>query len=450
MRVIRAGYKDRDGQQQTAGKWYIDFHDHNRLRHKIPAFADKRMSEAYGRNIQALVDCRLSGLEPDVKLNQWIETLPDGLLRQFVSWGLLTSQRSEITRPLADHIGDYAKVLEAKGYSKDYVVRTENRLKKITGDCRFFFFRDVTQSAVEIYSGKLKKDGYSQTSRGHYLAALKTFLNWAETDRRIIRNPIAKMEKPARDSARKGILTAEQFVKLIQTTFEKNVLIGRTTGQERAVLYMLAGCTGLRRKELLNLGWDDICLSGENPYVRVKASIAKNDKEAKQPIPAFVVGLLEAVKAVTRPEPAARVFVSFGQGINTAGLIRADLKTAGIGLVDRDGNEICFHSLRNSYISYLANSQTPPKVVQKLARHADPRLTFNTYARSFAEAEQTAIGFLPNVGSFVLSNCLDISRQNADTFGDTQRHESGKNTVKTAIVCLKELPPRGLEPLSHG
>jgi integrase len=129
--------------------------------------------------------------------------------------------------------------------------------------------------------------------------------------------------------------------------------------------------------------WDTVSLSADNASVKVKASIAKNGKEAEQPVPAILVSVLTALKASVRPNADDRVFVSFGKWINTAELIREDLKVAKIEMNDREGNEIFFHSLRNNYISFLAKSQTPAKVVQKLARHSDPRLTFNTYARTF-------------------------------------------------------------------
>ncbi len=82
MRVYKATYKDRNGKKRKTVKWYIDISDHNQLRQKIPAFTDKRLSEGFGRNIEALVNCRIAGLEPDAKLNPWIETLPDSLLRE--------------------------------------------------------------------------------------------------------------------------------------------------------------------------------------------------------------------------------------------------------------------------------------------------------------------------------------------------------------------------------
>ncbi len=450
MNVIRATYKDRSGSKRKSAKWYLDFADHNRLRHKIPAFADKRLSEALGRNIESLANCRIAGLEPDSKLNQWIETVPDGLLKKFVSWGLIDGQRTEITKPLTEHIADYAKVLEAKGRSADYVTRSVNRLIKIVSDCRFCFFRDITRSAVETYSGRLQKDGYGDTSRGHYLSALVTFLNWAAQDQRIVINPLAKLEKPKRDSEKKGVLTPEQFIHLVKTTSEKNVLVGSSNGAERATLYLLAGMTGLRRRELLNIRWAGIHLSADNAFVRVPAKLAKNSREAEQPVPPATAAILQALKAKERPNDEDRVFACLSQHVNTAELLRADLVTAGIEDTDRDGNAICFHSLRNSYISFLANSQTPAKVVQKLARHSDPRLTFNTYARTFAEAEQKAVTFLPNFGDFVLSTSLDKVCRNQEISIDNHRHENGQATRKTAFLAASQIPPRGVEPLSPG
>jgi len=454
MRIFKAYYIDRDGRKRQTKKWYIELRDHYRIIRRLAAFSEKEPSETLGRNIKSLVNCRISGLEPDTKLNRWIETVPDKLLKKFVSWGLLDGQRTEITKPLTEHIKDYIKVLEAKGYSKDYVGRSRGRLKRIVSACRFTYFRDITQSAVEIYSGKLKKDGYGNTSRGHYLDALQTFLNWAERDQRIIRNPIAKLVKPKRDSDQKGILTPEQFIVLLKTTFEKNVLLcskhGRSRGVERAVLYLLGGVTGLRRKELLSLIWADIHLTPESAFVRVPAKQAKNSKEAEQPIAGATVAVMQAYKAQQEPKATDRVFRGLSKWENTAELLRKDLIAAELPLVDREGNTICFHSLRNSYISFLANSQTPAKVVQKLARHSDPRLTFNTYARSFEKSEQQAVMSLPSFGDFYLARCLALLGGKHRTTMDYSGNENRNNASETAFTAENQIPPRGVEPLSPG
>jgi integrase len=204
--------------------------------------------------------------------------------------------------------------------------------------------------------------------------------------------------------------------------------------------------TGLRKKELLNLCWDDINLSADNAFVGVKASIAKNGKQAEQPVPTILVNVLTALKAHARPNANERVFMSFSKTINTAELIREDLAVAGLELTDREGNEIFFHSLRNSYISFLANSQTPAKVVQKLARHSDPRLTFNTYARTFEDAEQKAMSFLPNFGDFVLATSLDKVCRKQEISVDNRRHKNSQDTLKTAFLAIQQTPRVGLEP----
>jgi hypothetical protein len=160
----------------------------------------------------------------------------------------------------------------------------------------------------------------------------------------------------------------------------------------------------------------------------------------------MAVSILEALKDHIQPKEADRVFPAFKKSFNTADLIRDDLKAAGLPLIDRGGNEIVFHSLRNSYISFLANSQTPAKVIQKLARHSDPKLTFNTYARVLPEAEQKAVTFLPNFGNFVLSTCLDSKRKKQEILIDTQRHKNSQDTLKTAFLTVQQTPRVGLEP----
>lgn len=453
MNIYKQNYKAKDGTKAKTSKFYIEFFDHSKIRRKIAAFADRRNSESFGRNIESLVNCRMSGLEHDVKLNQWLETLPTDILNKFSSWGLIDGQRAEITKPLSEHIKEYAKILKAKDFSADYCKRMENRLTKIIKDCRFNFFRDITLSAIELYIDKLRKEEKNNTTIGHYIDALKTFLNWAKQDQRIRLNPIADMQKPQRDlnAKRKGILTPEQFIILIKETFTKNTIIDDTSGQDRAVLYVLAGTTGLRRNELLNLTWNDINLNDENPFVKVRAIIAKNGKEAFQPIPLIAIDLLTALKANTKPKNTDRVFSGFDMSINTAGLIQADLKAAGIEKLDKDGNEIVFHSLRNSYISWLANSQTPAKVVQKLARHSDPKLTFNVYARVLPEAEQKAISFLPDFGKILSKNRLCVSLwgngQNQSLPVANSSNKNSENKIKTAFPLNAAIPSRGVEPL---
>ena len=192
----------------------------------------------------------------------------------------------------------------------------------------------------------------------------------------------------------------------------------------------------------MNLVWDDINLSGENAFVRVPASLAKNHKEALQPIPPAMIFILTALQASTRPTGTDRVFASFSRSIDTAELIRGDLTAAGIPLKDRDENKIYFHSLRNSYISFLANSETPAKVIMQLARYSDPRLTFNTYARTFEDSKQKAINFLPNFGNFVLAT----NRIKQEILIDNDRQQNYIYDTKTTILTNGELRMRGVEP----
>ena len=357
-------------------------------------------------------------------------------------------------KPMLEHLEDYIKIIKARNRSKDYTQRMKARISSLLKACQFIYFRDVTQSSVELYLAKMKKDGYGTTTRGHYLDAFKTFLNWAKEDSRIVINPMDNLRKESRESELKGILTPDQFILLIRTTIEKDFVIQTTSGIDRGVLYFLAGATGLRRKELLLLTWDALYIHEDHPYILARADITKNAKEAKQPIPLSLANLLKTLRTQRKLKTAERIFDGFAMSINTAWLIREDMKTAKIPLYDKDRNEICFHSLRNSYISFLANGGAPAKIVQKLARHSDPRLTFNTYARAFEESEQEAIALLPNIGQLCIEKSSAIysaiPSTQTRTLANNDEQENLKERPKTAILSRNGIPPRGLEPLLPG
>jgi len=61
--------KDKTGKICKSQKWYLDIRDQLQIRHKIPAFTDKRQSESFGRQIEKLVNLRGAGEEPDMVLS---------------------------------------------------------------------------------------------------------------------------------------------------------------------------------------------------------------------------------------------------------------------------------------------------------------------------------------------------------------------------------------------
>jgi len=73
MRIYKPLRKDRKtGQSVKYDRWYLDFHDHLDRRNRWPGFTDRKLTEAVGRNIEALIRYKLAHQQPDPMRN--IET----------------------------------------------------------------------------------------------------------------------------------------------------------------------------------------------------------------------------------------------------------------------------------------------------------------------------------------------------------------------------------------
>jgi integrase len=81
---------------------------------------------------------------------------------------------------------------------------------------------------------------------------------------------------------------------------------------------------------------------------------------------------------------------------HTADLLRHDLEAAGIAY-ETDSGTSDFHCLRHAYVSALAKSPAPAKIVQTLARHSTPTLTLGVYARVGLYDQSAALEALPDL-----------------------------------------------------
>jgi integrase len=134
----------------------------------------------------------------------------------------------------------------------------------------------------------------------------------------------------------------------------------------------VAATTGLRRSELARLAWGDVDLQAAQ--VRVRASSAKNRREAHLPLPAGTVAALAALPG--RGTPLAAVFAT----VPSTKVLRQDLAAAGIDYETPEGTAD-FHALRVTYATMLARAGVSLVQAQRLMRHSDPKLTANIYTR---------------------------------------------------------------------
>ena len=79
-------------------------------------------------------------------------------------------------------------------------------------------------------------------------------------------------------------------------------------------------------------------------------------------------------------------------------MIKADLKAAGIPYRDDAGRVADFHSLRHSFVSSLARSDAPVKMIRTLARHSTPTPTLGVYAHVGIQDQAVALDALPAQG----------------------------------------------------
>ena len=248
----------------------------------------------------------------------------------------------------------------------------------------------------------------SEDTKRTYYARLNAFFGWAERERYVARNPLSKVEKPARGEGKPFYLTRDQY-RAVLSAIEKDAeakrggQIHRTSLKPGEVDWLadivrVAVGTGLRSGEIRNLRWDAVNLDDKLVTVRnVRKFKTKSGHERAVPIDGEALSTLRRLDEARPDRADAYVFKPTSTVEGTNDIIdggymnkrfKAYAKAAGLS------SRVTFHTLRHTYASWLVMSGTSLLTVKYLMGHAniktteqyahlDPRLYREAVARTF-------------------------------------------------------------------
>ncbi|MGC9259827.1 MAG: hypothetical protein ACP5I8_07095 [Phycisphaerae bacterium] len=89
MRIYRPTRRTADGTETPYQKFYCELRTADGRIMRLLGFANQRLTESLGRNVQRLIDCRASGETLPQDTNKWLETMPQQTTEVLARWGLL-------------------------------------------------------------------------------------------------------------------------------------------------------------------------------------------------------------------------------------------------------------------------------------------------------------------------------------------------------------------------
>jgi integrase len=314
-------------------------------------------------------------------------------------------------RPLAEHLADYAEHQRQQGLSEAHVRQTGSELVKVAAYCaglpvprrvdrskledhRTALGRAdlscVTQDRVDAFVSSLPVHVTART-RNAFRSSVVAFFDFLKRKRRVAPAALYAMRDVTVSQGprkhRRRALTAAEVSALIAAART------RDPSGERALVYLTAFYTGLRRGEIEALRVAHLDL-GERPSLSLPGEFTKNGQEALLPIPPALAGPLAAW--VRGRSPLAVVF-ALGAAGSLLSELKRDLAHAGVPYRDARGLYADFHALRKSLATHLRLAGVDPAVSQKYMRHADIRLTMETYTDSGMLDLHAACARLPDV-----------------------------------------------------
>jgi len=277
-------------------------------------------------------------------------------------------------RPIGEAIKEYIAYGRSQGgkrgapWSFDHARKRESQLnwwiKKlhvtVLGDLAA---ENILGRAQQIVQQELQSKGRVGRTCSSYRESIVVFCAWAAKRKYLASHPLeAWPEYNKTPLMKRRALTIEEIGRLLQAAPE-----------DRRLIYEVAISTGLRAGELRALR---VCnLDIPEGGLHLEAEWTKNRREDFQALPN---SLMERLAATTTDKPLTAPLLDMKT--NWDRTFKRDREYAGIA-IDAFGGRADFHALRHTAITLAGECGATVKEMQTFARHSDPRLTMNTYAR---------------------------------------------------------------------
>ncbi len=218
----------------------------------------------------------------------------------------------------------------------------------------------VDRRTLRGYLGSLVEKGYSSSSIGRNLAALRSFFRFECRQGRIKNNPAEGVVTPRREKKLPKFLTIEEMEEVLERPHKKDI-----PGLRNHAIVELFYSTGIRLSELVGLRIGAVDLLGEN--IRV---LGKGKKERIIPVGCKAVLSLQAyLKARSgRSDSSAPLFTTSRGRCISARQVQRIVRKVLTSVALRKG--LSPHSIRHSFATHLLEKGADILSVKELLGHS--------------------------------------------------------------------------------
>lgn len=439
MRIFQPSYTSPStGKSGRSKTYHIAFTDHLGRRQTVAGYRERRHTESLQRNLERLIDHKVTGNPLHSDVRGWLDTIPNELRDRLLKMDLVDAGMVSVDTPLLDHLEEpekipddeeekrgrlpsYEEVIRSRGTTDAHVTAVIGRIRRVLVDCGFVFWRDLASPAavtkIEVYLGRRRSEGkINGTSYGYFVRDLRTFCAWLDDTGRAPAIALLKLRNIGnadQDKKERRELDDDEMRWLINTANDGPVR-GGVSGHDRALLYQFCYESGLRPRQVRNLVVANFDLEAKPFTVTAAAQYVKRRKRHTQVLTAGMARRLKEEFANKLPTATAIVMPNPHR---IARILRADLADARaqwikeaksnqerlkrqrsdfLADVDHQGRKAVFYSLRHAHGSSLARAGASLLEIQRSMHHTSSKTTLR-YLHNDQQDLASVVARLPNV-----------------------------------------------------